>query len=90
MTMRSKPMTDATQDPTRPHVTWFTSDPRDARLAELTTALRHIRTLASDAPSLAMNMTDGDIFDAIASLACDALAGAQPEPCAVAKEAMAI
>jgi hypothetical protein len=80
-------MTLATQDPTRPHVTWYTPDPRDARLAELTTAMRHIRQLASDAPLLAMNMTDDDIFNAIALLAVDALAGA--EPC-VTVEAMAL
>ena len=87
-------MTNPTQDPKRPHVWWYpqperliinaakyaTPDPRDARLAELTTALQRIRTLASDATSLAMNMTDGDIFDAIALIAVDALAGAEPEP----------
>ena len=94
-------MTDATQDPKRPHVWWYpqperliinaakyaTPDPRDARLAEMTTAMRQIRTLASDATWLAIMETD--IFDAIHKLTADALAGAEPEPCAVV-EAVAI
>jgi hypothetical protein len=67
-------------------VTWYSPDPRDARLAELTTALQRIRTLASDATWLAIMETD--IFDAIHKLAADALAGAQPEPCAVVEEAI--
>lgn len=82
----------STPDPERPGVYWYPKperividaaqyakpDSRDARITQLETALRHIRTLALDAPSLAMNMTDGDIFDAIALCAVDALAGAQP------------
>ena len=71
-------MTDATQDPNRPHVWWFTPDPRDVRLAELEKALQRIRTLASDATWLAIIETD--IFDAIYKLAVDALAGTEPEP----------
>ena len=64
------------------------TDPQDARLAELTTALRQIRTLAYDYAALEA-WTDS-IFDAIALLASNALAGAEPEPCAVAEEAVAI
>ena len=69
----------ATQDPFRPHVWRFTPDPRDARIAELTTALRHIRQLAHDADALAS-------VDPAALLAVDALAGAQPEPAATVEE----
>lgn len=82
----------STPDPERPGVYWYPKperliidaaqyakpDSRDAYIAELEAAMRHIRTLALDAPSLALNMTDGDIFDAIAQHAVDALAGAQP------------
>ena len=94
-------MTDPTHDPKRPHVTWYpqperliinaakcaTPDPRHARLAELTTAMRHIRTLAYDWQALVVE--PGFVLETIALLACDALAGAEPEPGAVV-EAMAI
>ena len=81
-------MSDATQDPTRPHVTWYTPDPQAARIAELERAMRHIRTLAHDADALAVEPMA--LLETIALLACDALAGAEPEPGAVTEEAMAI
>jgi len=85
-------MTNPTQDPKRPHVWWYpqperliinaakcaTPDPRDARLAELTTALQHIRQWANVG---AVERADAyEAFDAIYTLATNALAGA--EPCA--------
>ena len=76
-------MTVVMQDPNRPHVTWFSPGPRDARLAEMTTALRHIRTLAHDWQALAVDPSG--ILESIALIACDALAGAEPEPCATAE-----
>ena len=81
-------MTNATQDPARPHVTWFSPDPRDARLAELTTALQRIRTLAGDYTALEA-WTD-NIIGAIHKLAADALAGAETDPCAAVVVALAI
>ena len=60
----------------------------DGRLAELTTALRHIRQLAHDADALA-RVDPAALLETIALLAVDALAGAQPEPAATV-EAMAI
>ena len=90
----------STQDPIRPHVFWYPKptevtwvltprpDPRDAELERLTTALRHIRTLAGD--WLTMEAWTDDVFDAIHKLAVDALAGAEPEPAATVEEAMAI
>ena len=66
--------------------------PRDARLAELTTALQHIRTLASDAPSLSVEPCA--ILAAIALIAVDALAGealaGEAQPSATAYEELAI
>ena len=87
-------MTNPTQDPKRPHVWWYpqperliinaakyaTPDPRDARLAELTTALQRIRALAYDWQALVVE--PATILETIALLAVDALAGAQPEPSA--------
>ena len=85
-------MTNPTQDPNRPHVWWYpqperliinaakyaTPDPRDARLAELETALRHIRDLTHAREQ--MGSVDPDfVLETIALLAVDALAGAQPE-----------
>jgi hypothetical protein len=90
----------STQDPDRPHVFWYPRgerhevrfvvkpDPRDAKLERLTTALRHIRTLAGD--WLTMEAWTDDVFAAIHKLATDALAGAEPEPAATVEEAMAI
>jgi len=63
-------------------------DKRDARLAELETALRHIRSLAFDWAALAVE--PGAILETIALIAVDALAGAQPEPTATAYEELAI
>jgi len=74
-----------TTDPQRPHVFWYgddpnvlhltPQDPRDAMLAELTTALRRIRTLASDTPLL--RTIDPDVMlTVISAMANDALAGA--------------
>ena len=87
-------MTNPTQDPKRPHVWWYpqperliinaakcaTPDPRDARLAELEAALQRIRTLAYDAHALVASVDPAVILSAIALIAVDALAGAQPEP----------
>jgi hypothetical protein len=110
-------MTNATQDPTRPHVTWFTSDPRDARIetlnrtldsvmdsrawtldqwrkstarvAELTTALRHIRDLTHARET--MGSVDPDfVLEAIALLTADALVGSGSAQASVVVEVMAI
>jgi hypothetical protein len=51
--------------------------------------MRHIRTLAHDADALA-SVDPAAILATIALLACDALAGAEPEPRATVEEAMAI
>ena len=51
----------------------------------LETALRHIRQLAHDADVLA-NVDPAALLETIALLACDALAGAQPEPAATHEE----
>ena len=78
-------MTDATQDPKRPHVWWYpqperliinaakyaTPDPRDARLAELEKALREIRTVSGDADSF--RVASEHVFAAIWSIANTAL-----------------
>ena len=69
-------MTDATQDPARPHVTWCTPDPQAARIAELARAMRHIRTLAT--PDGGVN--PAFVLAPIYRIATDALASA--EPCA--------
>lgn len=63
------------------HVVEFvvTPDPRDERIAELTTALRHIQLLADDCAALEANGLDF-VLDTIALLAADALIGAMPEP----------
>lgn len=88
----------STQDPDRPHVFWYPSGERhevrfvvapDANLERLTTAMRHIRQLAHDADALA-SVDPAAILAVIDILACDALAGAEPEPRGVTVEAMAI
>ena len=63
-------------------------DKRDAELARLTTVMRHIRTLAGDAPTLA-SVDPVWVLEAIALLATDVLAGTS-EPTATVEEAMAI
>ena len=59
------------------------------RIAELERYMRHIRTLANDAPSL-VDVDPALAVAAIIMLANDALAGAEPEPTATTYEAMAI
>ena len=62
---------------------------REERIAALTTALRRIRTMAGDAPTLtAMALDPAMLFDAIAQIAANALA-AMPEPSATV-EVMAL
>ena len=73
-------MTATTQDPARPHVTWYTPDPQAARMAKLELALYRIRTLAGDAPTLATVADPAMILETIYKIAGAALAGA--EPCA--------
>jgi hypothetical protein len=65
-------------------------DPRDADLERLSTALRRVRTLAGDAPTLATVTDPATILETIYQLADGALAGAEPEPSGVTVEAMVI
>ena len=48
---------NATQDPARPHVTWYTPDPRDARIAELEAALEVVTSMAEARSSTITNLT---------------------------------
>jgi hypothetical protein len=63
-------------------------DPRDARIAELETALQHIRQLAHCAAEL-VSVDPAALLETIALLAVDALAG-DAQPSATVEEAMAI
>lgn len=90
------------QDADRPHVFWYPRperlvidaaqyakpDSRDARIAQLTTALQHVQRLAADRAALETIGLD-NVLDAIAVLAVDALAG-EAQPSATVYEELAI